>query len=248
MHENEPSPATFTVPSLHEELEMPKYGVTRSPDVNPEPVNVTVLPTSPLEGLNVSEGSTVNVTDALFVPSVACRVCGPAGAAGIVTVHGSMMSPYPSELHAEPAVNPSSVNVIGNVTAKPDPDIVVMLPTIPSVGPMIVSEGSTVKFDPALIGPRYPSFASIQYDPAGASGTVIPHENEPSGPTVPPELHEYHQLPPRLGVMPALAVNPVPASVTVLPAIPFEGLNVSEGSTTNGCVSVLRAESVAVTV
>jgi hypothetical protein len=49
------------------------------------------------------------------------------------------------------------------------------------------------------------------------------------------------------GVTASVAVNPLPFNTTSLPTIPLEGAKVSEGSITNGCVPVLRAESVAVT-
>jgi hypothetical protein len=52
---NDP-PTTVTVPSLQVTPMLPKYGVTVSPEVNPEPVRTTSLPTSPLAGANTREG------------------------------------------------------------------------------------------------------------------------------------------------------------------------------------------------
>ena len=67
---NEPLAATSIAPSLHEELAPPKYGVTDAPEVNPEPLSVTSLPTMPLEGLNANAGSTVKFSVARTVPSL----------------------------------------------------------------------------------------------------------------------------------------------------------------------------------
>jgi hypothetical protein len=65
----EPFASTSTVPSTHKELAPPKYGVTGSPEVKPDPVRTTSLPTIPLVGLKESAGSTVNDPGAGTIPS-----------------------------------------------------------------------------------------------------------------------------------------------------------------------------------
>jgi hypothetical protein len=138
VHENEPSPSTYTVPSLHEELEPPKYGVTRSADVNPEPVNVTMLPTSPLEGLNVREGVTVNDPTAIIGPSSdvdAAIAYGPAGEAGTATVHVNDPSLVTSTIPSiHEALEPPKDGVTASVAVNPRPFSTTSLPTTPVEG------------------------------------------------------------------------------------------------------------------
>jgi hypothetical protein len=81
VHVNERSPATTTVPSLHEELVSPKDGVTVSPGVNPEPVKTTSLPTIPLEGPNVNPGGSLGGCTAAVKPERLVPAAGGDGEA-----------------------------------------------------------------------------------------------------------------------------------------------------------------------
>ncbi len=75
----------------------------------PVPVAVVALPTTPLVGFGENSASTVNVAEAMFVPSDATIGCAPCGTAGIVTVHEKL--PVGSDEQVEAAATPSSVNV-----------------------------------------------------------------------------------------------------------------------------------------
>jgi hypothetical protein len=141
---------------LHEELEVSKYGVTMSPVVNPEPVNVTVLPTSPLEGLNVRAGVTANVPDAVIDPSTgvdAAMAYEPAEEAGtsIVQVNEPSLATFTVPSSHERFELPKD-GVTGSVAVNPDPFSTTSLPTIPLSGAN-VSAGATVNNPVAAIGP-----------------------------------------------------------------------------------------------
>jgi hypothetical protein len=111
------------------------------------PDALVVPPTFPLVGVKESEASTVNVAEAVFVPSEATIVSAPFGTAGIDTVHAKL--PVAPELQAEAAAVPSSLNVMGWEAANPAPVAVVVPPTAPLVG-LNEREASTVNVAEAL--------------------------------------------------------------------------------------------------
>jgi hypothetical protein len=121
--------------------------------VNPEPVSVTVLRASPLKGLNVSVGVTVNVPAAVIVPSTgvdAAIAYELAEEAGTVIVHvkePSLTTSTGPPLHDE--LVPPKYGVTGSAAVNPDPTSPTPLPTIPLSGPN-VSSGVTAK-DPAAV-------------------------------------------------------------------------------------------------
>src|SRR5271157_3446929 len=83
----------------------------------------------------------------------------------------------------------------------------------------------------------------MPYGPAGETGTVTVHVNEPSLTTsTTPSLHEV-LVPLKYGVTAWADVNPEPVSATWLSTVPVSGPNVSAGVTVNGPPAVIIRSS-----
>ena len=110
--------------------------------------------------------------------SIASTVFCPPPDARAGTVKSHENDPLPLVTHGWTGlmISPSSVTTTDLFTPKPEPFTVFAMPTAPEV---LVSEiaGVTVKLAVAEL--RKASFASTVFGPAGTTGTVIPHENEP---------------------------------------------------------------------
>jgi hypothetical protein len=200
-------------------------------------VNVTVVPTGPVDGLTVSTGATVKITVALFeAPSVPVNGYPPGDAAGIV----NWQLNDPIELvMAEQAGPVAHVTATGEEAAYPAPEKVTTVPTGPVSG-LAVSRGETVTV--VLAALLDPSVAVKRWAPAVVGGTVKLQRKLPLTLVV-----AVHAVPPlQETVTGELPAYPVPLNVTVLPtgAGEGDGVEVNSGRTTRLVDAVLPAVSV----
>jgi hypothetical protein len=228
VHVNDPVAPVVKEPTVQLEL-----GISTSSTFSPTrlvseklvPETVTAAPTGPCVGVTAIAGAiTVNVAEAMFVPSDATIVCAPWATTGIATVHEKL--PVAFEEQVESADTPFSVKVIDLLAANPVPVAVVVLPTLPLVG-LSERNACAVNVTEAMF---VPSDAFIACAPFGAAGIVTPHEKPP---VAFDEQVEVAGTPSSVKVIDLLAANPVPVAVVVLPTIPLVGLSERNACTVN---------------
>jgi hypothetical protein len=211
----------------------------------PLPVTVTVLPTEPLEGVRVIEGSTVNAVLADRDSAVTVTVWAPAGSAGTVkevplNAPLLLVDVVPDKV----TVVPSKVAVNVWLAGKLDPDTVATVPTGPWAfdGLVMLIDGVLIVYV-ALALFVEASVTVTTLAPRGPFGTenVTPVKLPvASVDGVPPKLTP---VPANVAVIDFDGAKPLPEMLSLVFATPLEGVNVIDGTTVKDvlaeCVSAV---------
>jgi len=125
-------PPTEVVGTAEQAVPPLQVTVTVDPRANPVPTNSNDEPTDPVAGAAVSWGTTVNEVPAeLPAPSVPVKESAPAAAGGTVNAQRNEPTGLVFAVHAVPEL---PVTVTADVPAKPVPENVIDVPTVPVPG------------------------------------------------------------------------------------------------------------------